>query len=87
MPLTYDPYAAAKEMSIYQEIGNHDFQSVNAGEIVQRILKSREMYEARQRAKGEKAATEEAVKRREALEQEAASLEKERASIRMQKPI
>ncbi len=87
MPLTYDPYAAAKEMSIYQEIGNHDFQSVNAGEIVQRILKSREMYEARQRAKGEKAATEEAVKRREALEQETASLEKERASIRMQKPI
>lgn len=82
MPLTYDPYVAAKELSIYQEIGNHDFQNVNAGEIVQRILKSREMYEARQRAKGEKATTEEAVKRRELMEQGAAYLEKERASNR-----
>ena len=72
MPLTYDPYVAAKELGIYQEIGKHDFQSVNAGEIVQRILKSREMFEARQRAKGEKAVTEDAVKRREALELEAA---------------
>ena len=78
IPLTYDPYIAAKELSIYQEIGNHDFQNVNAGEIVQRILKSRETYEARQRAKGEKAATEEEVKRREAMELEAANLEKER---------
>jgi ethanolamine-phosphate cytidylyltransferase len=79
MPLTYDPYIGAKQLGIYQEVGNHDFQNVNAGEIVQRILKSREMYEARQRAKGEKATTEEAVKRREALEQEAADLEKDRA--------
>lgn len=73
MPLTYDPYTAAKVLGIYHEIGNHDFQNVNAGEIVQRILKSREMYEERQRAKGEKAATEEAVQRREAMEQEAAN--------------
>ncbi|KAK3171001.1 hypothetical protein OEA41_003085 [Lepraria neglecta] len=79
MPLTYDPYTGAKELGIYHEVGSHDFQNVNAGEIVQRILKSREMYEARQRAKGEKATTEEAVKRREALEQEAAGLEKDRA--------
>ena len=40
------------------------------------------MFEARQRAKGEKAATEEAVKRREAMEQEAAELEKDRAANR-----
>ncbi|KAK0514631.1 hypothetical protein JMJ35_003248 [Cladonia borealis] len=79
MPLTYDPYIAAKEMGIYQEIGHHEFQNVNAGEIVQRILKSREMFEARQRAKGEKAVTEEAVKRRETMEQDAAKLEKDRA--------
>ena len=79
MPLTYDPYTGAKDLGIYREVGHHDFQSVNAGEIVQRILKSREMYEARQRAKGEKATTEEAVKRRETLEQEAAELEKDRA--------
>ena len=82
MPLTYDPYTAAKALGIYQEIGNHDFQNVNAGEIVQRILKSREMYEERQRAKGEKAVTEEAVQRREAMEQEAARLEKARAHNR-----
>ena len=82
MPLTYDPYAPAKALGIYHEIGDHDFQNVNAGEIVQRILKSREMYEERQRAKGQKAATEEAVQRREAMEQEAVRLEKGRASNR-----
>lgn len=82
MPLTYDPYIGAKALGIYYEIGNHEFQSVNAGEIVQRILKSREMYEDRQRAKGEKAATEGAVQRREAMEQEAAMLERERARNR-----
>ncbi|CAD6582338.1 MAG: hypothetical protein ASARMPREDX12_000911 [Alectoria sarmentosa] len=80
MPLTYDPYTAAKALGVYHEIGNHDFQNVNAGEIVQRILKSREIYEERQRAKGEKAATEEAVQRREAMEQEASRLEKDRAA-------
>lgn len=82
MPLTYDPYTAAKALGIYHEIGSHDFQNVNAGEIVQRILKSREIYEERQRAKGEKAATEEAVQKREALEQEAARLEMDRAGNR-----
>jgi len=80
MPLTYDPYADAKSLAIYQEIGSHDFQDVNAEEIVQRIMKSREMYERRQRAKGEKAVTEEAVKRREGLEREAAEKEKELGS-------
>lgn len=70
IPLTYDPYTGAKELKIYQQIGNHDFQNVNAGEIVQRILRSREMYEERQRAKGEKAAGEEATRRREEMERE-----------------
>ena len=78
MPLTHDPYTAPKEMEIFHEIGNHDFQHVNAGEIVQRIMKSRAMYEARQRAKGEKGAGEEAVRRREELEEEAAQLRKQR---------
>lgn len=82
MPLTFDPYIAAKDMGIYREIGSHDFQNVNAGEIVQRILKSRQMYEERQRKKGEKGAGEEAVRRREQLEEEAAALGKERASHR-----
>ena len=82
IPLTYDPYTAAKALGIYHEIGTHEFQDVNAGEIVQRILKSREMYEERQRLKGEKTATEEAVQRREAMEQEAVRLEKDRAGNR-----
>lgn len=67
-------------MNTYREVGHHDFETVNAGEIVQRIMKSRESYEARQRAKGEKAVTEDAVKCREALEEEASRLEKERTT-------
>ena len=82
MPLTYDPYNAARELSIYREIGCHEFQDVNAGEIVQRILKSRDMYEARQRTKGEKAAIEEAVRTRETMELKAATLEKQHAHDR-----
>lgn len=65
IPLTFDPYAAAKDMKLYREIGNHDFQHVNAGEVVQRIMKSREMYEERQRSKLEKARREEAAQREE----------------------
>ena len=38
---------------------------MNAGEIVGRILKSREAYEARQRAKLQKAAAEDLVKANE----------------------
>ncbi len=68
MPLTYDPYAAPKELGIYQEIGRHQFEDVNAGTVVQRIMKSRDMYEARQKAKGMKADVESAHKRREELE-------------------
>jgi len=70
MPLTYDPYTAPKEMGIYREIGEHDFSSVNAGQIVQRILKSRDMYEERQRVKGVKGIGEEATRRRERMEEE-----------------
>lgn len=70
MPLTYDPYAAPKDMGIYREIGEHAFSHVNAGEIVQRIMKSRDRYEARQRAKGVKAEAEAAAREREILEEE-----------------
>lgn len=71
MPLTYDPYAPAKAMGIYHEIANHEFQNVNAGHIVERIMKGRAMYEERQRLKGEKGVGEEAVRRREEMEREA----------------
>ncbi|KAF7714323.1 Cytidylyltransferase domain-containing protein [Penicillium ucsense] len=65
IPLTYDPYVDPKKMGIFQEVGDHAFQHVNAGEIVGRILKSREAYEARQRAKLEKAIAEDLVKAQE----------------------
>lgn len=82
MPLTYDPYIDAKNLGIYQQIGGHNFQDVNAGEIVQRILQSRQMFEERQKKKGEKAIGEDAVRRRELMEEEAAILEKKRAANR-----
>jgi ethanolamine-phosphate cytidylyltransferase len=82
MPLTYDPYAAAKEMGIFRQIGEHVFSNVNAGEIVTRILKGREAFEERQRKKGEKSVGEEAVRRHEQLEREAAELAYKRAEDR-----
>lgn len=65
IPLTYDPYTAPKRMGIFRETDAHDFQHVNAGEIVERILKSREAYEERQRAKLGKSAVEELAKAKE----------------------
>ncbi|KAK0727067.1 hypothetical protein B0T26DRAFT_692920 [Lasiosphaeria miniovina] len=70
MPLTTDVYAEPKAMGIYREIGRHAFDNVNAGTIVQRIMKSRDLYEARQKAKGVKADLEAAHKERELLEAE-----------------
>ncbi|KZF25657.1 hypothetical protein L228DRAFT_244544 [Xylona heveae TC161] len=78
MPLTYDPYTAPKEMGIYHEIGDHAFANVNAGEIVERILKSRALYEERQRVKGQKSVGEEAYRRREEMEEEANRIKLER---------
>lgn len=65
IPLTYDPYVAPKQMGIFKETSSHTYQHVNAGEIVDRILKSREAYEARQRAKLEKGVVEELAKSKE----------------------
>ncbi|KAK4240999.1 hypothetical protein C8A03DRAFT_30837 [Achaetomium macrosporum] len=70
MPSTDDVYTEPKKMGIYREIGHHEFEDVNAGTIVQRILKSRDLYETRQRAKGMKADLEAAHKQRELLEEE-----------------
>ncbi|KAI9651500.1 MAG: hypothetical protein M1829_002707 [Trizodia sp. TS-e1964] len=69
MPLAHDPYLAARQMGVFRQVRSHDFQTVNAGEIVERILRSREMYEERQRLKGIKGIGEEAAQRREAGEQ------------------
>ena len=80
MPLTYDPYTAPKAMGIYREIGKHGFAGVNAGQIVQRILKSRDMYEERQRVKGVKGIGEEAQRRREEMEEEQRLKEQKKAA-------
>lgn len=66
-----DNYADAKAMGIFVEVPEHDFQEVNAAQIVQRILDRREEYEERQRKKGVKKVGEEAQHRREKLEREA----------------
>lgn len=71
MPSASDPYADAKAMGIFKETPKHDFQEVNAAQIVQRIMDRREEYEARQMKKGIKAVGEEAQHRRELLEREA----------------
>ncbi|KAK3326405.1 hypothetical protein B0H66DRAFT_550873 [Apodospora peruviana] len=70
MPLTDEVYNAPKEMGIYREIGPHEFEDVNAGTIVDRIMKNRALYEARQKAKGMKADVEAAHKHREMLEEQ-----------------
>ena len=65
IPLTYDPYIAAKEMGIFHQVPAHDFQNVDAGEIVLRIVNSRAAFEERQRMKGVKAVGEELVREKE----------------------
>lgn len=82
MPSVEDPYVDAKELGIYSEVPAHDFQHVNAGEIVQRIMASRAMYEERQRKKGIKGAGEEAIKLREEMEREANAKAAEREAKR-----
>ena len=78
MPLSYDPYVDAKAMGIFQQVPMHEFQELNAGEIVRRIMKGREAFEERQRRKGEKSVGEDALRRREILEEEAKEKEKHR---------
>ena len=78
MPTIFDPYEEAKQLGIYKELPSHDYEHVNAGEIVDRILKGRAMYEERQRVKGVKGVGEEAVRRREDMERKAAQEQKER---------
>ncbi|KAL1302258.1 hypothetical protein AAFC00_002679 [Neodothiora populina] len=70
VPGTHDPYTDAKSMGLLREVSEHPFSHVNATEIVDRILKSRALYEERQRVKGVKGIGEEAVRRREQMERE-----------------
>jgi ethanolamine-phosphate cytidylyltransferase len=65
IPLTYDPYVAPKQMGIFKEVEPHPFQLVNAGEIVERILKSRNAYEERQRVKLKKGVVEQESREKE----------------------
>jgi ethanolamine-phosphate cytidylyltransferase len=57
-------------MGIFRQIPAHKFRDVNAGSIVQRIMRSRDLYEERQRKKGVKAIGEAAHRKREILEEE-----------------
>lgn len=66
MPMK-DPYEDARSMGIFRQVETHTYQHVNAGEIVQRILKSRQLYEERQRLKGVKAIMEEARETEQAV--------------------
>ncbi|KAH0340617.1 phosphoethanolamine, partial [Aureobasidium melanogenum] len=75
-PPGQDFYTDAKAMGIYKEISSHPYSHVNADSIVARILKSRELYEERQRVKGVKGIGEEAVRRREQMEREKAEKDK-----------
>ena len=83
MPLTYDPYADAKEMGFFKAIGEHAFSHVNAGDIVMRIMKGRQAFEERQKRKGQKAEGEEVARQREILEDQAAE-EQQRKTQQMQ---
>lgn len=71
MPLEQDPYVEAKHLGIFEEVPGHAFQDVNAGQIVERITRSRALFEERQRKKGVKSEIE-AVARQRELEMEKA---------------
>ena len=79
--LNHDPYSFAKNLGIFREVPPHAFQHVNAGEVVERILKSRAMYEERQRVKGVKGLGEDAVRHREKLETEAKERERRYSEV------
>ena len=83
MPLTYDPYEDAKHLGIFKSIAGHVFQHINAGEIVGRILKSRALYEERQKTKSKKGAGEEVVKRKQEERMKAKRSESFRAVEKM----
>ncbi|RMZ78753.1 hypothetical protein DV737_g3749, partial [Chaetothyriales sp. CBS 132003] len=86
IPLTFDPYADAKAMGIFHQIDSHRYAHVNAGDIVMRIIRGRQAFEARQRRKGEKAVGEEAARQREILEEEQAADEAKRKAAAKAKP-
>ncbi|KAF2399203.1 phosphoethanolamine [Trichodelitschia bisporula] len=66
MPTELDPYADARQLGIFCEIPHHPYSEINARQIVERILKNRSEFEARQRAKGFKAELEEKILQQEA---------------------
>lgn len=65
IPLDYDPYIDAKALGILRQIADHPYKHVNAGEIMERIVKGREAFEERQRRKGAKAVGEGAIRAKE----------------------
>lgn len=74
MPLPTDVYADAKRLGLFEEIPRHDFQEVDAGQIVERITRSRALFEERQRKKGVKSLVEQAARLREMEEERQGAL-------------
>ncbi|KAK5116661.1 hypothetical protein LTR62_007335 [Meristemomyces frigidus] len=68
----HDAFVDARALGLYVEIQEHDFQDVNAAQIVSRILEKRSEYEERQRKKGVKSVGEGAIRRLE-MEKELAA--------------
>ena len=67
MRMQSDPYTDAKALGLFEQIPSHNFQNVDAAQIVSRILSSKAEFEERQRKKGAKAVNEAAA---EALERQ-----------------
>lgn len=73
--MTFDPFSEAKKLRIFTEVPPHDFQDVNAGHIVDRIMHSRHQFEERQRKKAAKSVVEKEARQQEIdLENSATSL-------------
>ncbi|KAI7367541.1 ethanolamine-phosphate cytidylyltransferase [Hortaea werneckii] len=77
-PAEPDPYKDAKDLGIFVEAPEHEFQGVNAAQIVKRILDRRAEYEERQKRKGMKGVGEGAL-RREEMEKETEAERERRA--------
>lgn len=85
MPAPFNAYADATTLKIFIETPAHNFQDVNAAHIVKRILDNRAQYEERQRKKGVKGVGEQATRRREQMEREAAGdLKKRKEEARLE---
>ncbi|VEU20389.1 DEKNAAC101268 [Brettanomyces naardenensis] len=62
-----DPYSEARELGIYQQLGEHAYDSMTTEDIVERVLENRKAYEQRQKRKGWKSERENVLRQQEKL--------------------